>query len=118
MPRASLVLAALLLASVANAQSRTPTIDQLISLKRAGSPAISPDGQFVAYTVRETNWDDNRYHTEIWLADIKTGALRQLTSHAKKSSTSPAWSPDGTTLAFATDRDEKRQIYLIDPRGG
>jgi dipeptidyl aminopeptidase/acylaminoacyl peptidase len=118
MPRASLVLAALLLASVANAQSRTPTIDQLISLKRAGSPVISPDGQFVAYTVRETNWDDNNYHTEIWLADVKTGALRQLTSHVKKSSTSPAWSPDGTTLAFATDRDEKRQIYLIDPRGG
>jgi dipeptidyl aminopeptidase/acylaminoacyl peptidase len=116
--RARLVLAALLLSTAAAAQPRTPTIDQLISLKRAGSPAISPDGQFVAYTVRETNWDDNTYHTEIWLADVKTGGLRQLTSHAKKSSTSPAWSPDGTTLAFATDRDDKRQIYLIDPRGG
>ena len=119
MPRASQVLVALLLlTSVASAQSRTPTIDQLISLKRVGSPAISPDGQFVAYTVREANWDDNNYHTEIWLAEVKTGAVRQLTSHAKKSSTSPAWSPDGATLAFATDRDDKRQIYLIDPRGG
>jgi dipeptidyl aminopeptidase/acylaminoacyl peptidase len=44
--------------------------------------------------------------------------VRQLTSHAKKSSTSPAWSPDGTRLAFTTDRDDKRQIYVIDPRGG
>jgi dipeptidyl aminopeptidase/acylaminoacyl peptidase len=96
----------------------TPTIDQLISLKRAGSPVISPNGQLVAYTVRETNWDENAYHTEIWLADAKTGETRQLTSNTKKSSTSPAWSPDGKLLAFTTDRDEKRQVYVIDPRGG
>ena len=46
-----------------------PTVDQILSLKRAGSPEISPDGRWVAYTVRETNWDDNAYETEIWLAD-------------------------------------------------
>jgi dipeptidyl aminopeptidase/acylaminoacyl peptidase len=99
-------------------QSAAPTIDELISLKRAGGPAISPDGRFVAYTVREPNWDDNNYHTEIWLADTATGETRLLTNHPKKSSTSPAWSPDGSQLAFATDRDDKRQIYVISPRGG
>jgi dipeptidyl aminopeptidase/acylaminoacyl peptidase len=99
-------------------QAAAPTIDELISLKRAGSPAISPDGRWVAYTIREANWDDNNYHTEIWLADAATGETRQLTNHAKKSSAAPAWSPDGTRLAFATDRDDKRQIYVIDPRGG
>ena len=71
-----------------------PTIDALISLKRAGSPAISPDGKWVAYTVRETNWDDNIYETEIWLADAQSGATRQLTN-GRKSSNAPAWSPDG-----------------------
>jgi dipeptidyl aminopeptidase/acylaminoacyl peptidase len=96
----------------------TPTIDQLISLKRAGSAAMSPNGQWVAYTVRAANWDENNYHTEIWLADVKSGELRQLTSHAKKSSTSPTWAPDTSQLAFATDRDDKRQVYVIDPRGG
>ena len=121
---AVLLLAALLVQPGIDARpavqqgSETPTIDQLISLKRAGSAAISPNAQWVAYTVRDTNWDENNYHTEIWLADAKSGELRQLTSHAKKSSTSPAWSPDSTKLAFATDRDDKRQIYLIDPRGG
>jgi len=94
-----------------------PTIDDLISLKRAGSPVISPDGHFVAYTVRQTNWDDDRYDTQIWLADVQTGAVRQLTS-APKSSTAPAWSPDGRRLAFGSDRADKRQIYLIDPSGG
>jgi len=116
--RARIVLAALLTATSVAAQTQIPTVDQLIGLKRVGSPAISPNGQWIAYTVREANWDDNNYHTEIWLADVKTGDLRQLTSNAKKSSSSPAWSPDSTKLAFATDRDDKRQVYLIDPRGG
>jgi dipeptidyl aminopeptidase/acylaminoacyl peptidase len=94
-----------------------PTVDQIISLKRAGSPEISPDGRWVAYTIRETNWDDNAYETEIWLADAAGGATRQLTN-AKKSSQSPAWSPDGSKLAFSSDRTDKRQIYVINPQGG
>jgi dipeptidyl aminopeptidase/acylaminoacyl peptidase len=94
-----------------------PTVDQILSLKRAGSPEISPDGRLVAYTVRETNWDENAFETEIWLADAATGASRQLTN-AKKSSQSPAWSPDGSRLAFVSDRTDKRQIYVINPQGG
>ena len=78
-----------------------------------------PTADWVAYTVRETNWDDNAYETEIWLADATSTATRprQLTN-AKKSSQSPAWSPDGSRLAFASDRTDKRQIYLINPLGG
>ncbi|HEY7056595.1 MAG TPA: S9 family peptidase [Vicinamibacterales bacterium] len=123
MQRPTLIVAAVIAAgllarqSVGVAQASRPTIDDLISLERVGSPAISPDGSLVAYTVRTTDWEDNSYHTEIWLADARSGEPRQLTS-GKKSSTSPTWSPDGSRLAFASDRDEKRQIYLIDPRGG
>jgi dipeptidyl aminopeptidase/acylaminoacyl peptidase len=95
----------------------SPTVDQILSLKRAGSPEISPDGRLVAYTVRETNWDDNAYETEIWLADPRAGTTRQLTN-AKKSSQSPAWSPDGSKLAFTSDRTDKQQIHLINPQAG
>jgi dipeptidyl aminopeptidase/acylaminoacyl peptidase len=101
-------------------QKLAPTVDQILSLKRAGSPEISPDGRWVAYTVRETNWDENAYETEIWLADTTSGgnaAGRQLTN-ARKSSQSPAWSPDGSKLAFISDRSDKRQIYLINPLAG
>ena len=95
----------------------TPTVDQILSLKRVGSPDISPDGRWVAYTVRQANWDENAYETQIWLADTQTAATRQLTN-SKKSSNAPAWSPDGSKLAFGSDRTDKRQIYLIDTRGG
>jgi dipeptidyl aminopeptidase/acylaminoacyl peptidase len=94
-----------------------PSVDQILSLKRAGSPQISPDGRWVAYTVRETNWDDNAYETEIWLVEASGGTPRQLTN-AKKSSRAPAWAPDGSRLAFISDRTDKSQIYVINPLGG
>src|SRR5262249_54849277 len=116
------ILALALTLTTASVQTgaKVPTIDDLINLKRAGSPALSPDGKWVAYTLRETNWDDNLYKTEIWIADSQTGTVRQLTNSTSpaKSSSAPAWSPGGKRLAFASDRLEKRQIYLIDLNGG
>jgi dipeptidyl aminopeptidase/acylaminoacyl peptidase len=99
------------------AASNGPSIDDLISLKRPGGAAMSPDGRWVAYSVRQTNWDDDRYDSQIWLADARTGTAHQLTSGAK-SSTAPAWSPDSRTIAFGSDRTDRRQIYLIDVTGG
>ena len=98
-------------------EARVPTFDQIIELKRPGAVAISPDGTRVAFTVNETNWEDNAYETEIFLAPVSGGAPVQLT-RAKKSSSSPSWSPDGKWLAFVSDRTDKRQLYLIRPDGG
>jgi dipeptidyl aminopeptidase/acylaminoacyl peptidase len=94
-----------------------PSIDDLINQKRVGAPAVSPDGRQVAFTVRETNWDENAYETEVWVGDAATGQARQLTN-AKKSSMQPAWSPDGAWVAFVSDRDGKRQLYRIAVAGG
>ena len=93
----------------------TPSIDDLINLRRVGAPVISPDGRQVVFTIRETNWEENAYETELWLGG--SGALRQLTN-SKKSSLQPAWSPDGAWLAFISDRDGKRQLYRIALAGG
>ena len=108
---AGVVVLTLSLNLTLRAQASSPSIDDLLNLKRVGAPAISPDGGRVAYTVRETNWDDNEYETEIWLDD------RQLTN-ARKSSSQPAWSPDGRWIAFVSDRDDKRQLYRIAVQGG
>ncbi len=102
----------------APAQTATiPSIDALISLERAASPVLSPDGRHIAYTMRRTNWDDNEYETEIWLGDLEEGTVRQLTS-GPKSSSAPAWAPDGRRIAFLSDRQDRRQIYVINRDGG
>ena len=54
---------------------------------------------------------------QIWIAQTATGERYQLTS-GKKSSSAPQWSPDSRRLAFVSDRDGKRQLYLIAPGGG
>jgi len=108
----------LLIASLAFAQSgRTPTIEQSLSMKNVANPRVSPDGRLVAYQVQETNWEENAFENEIWIAVIATGERYQLTN-AKKSSTGPQWSSDSKRLAFVSDRDGKRQLYVIAPRGG
>ena len=82
--------AAAAVAGLAAQAPSEPTIDELLSLERVASPALSPDGGWVAYTVRETNWDENAYETEIWVAATASGESHQLTN-AAKSSTQPAW---------------------------
>ena len=114
---ASALAFALLSAATLAQAPHIPAIDDVINLKRVGAPAISPNGQRVAFTIRETNWDENAYETEIWIGDAATGQSRQVTN-AKASSMQPAWSPDGSTLAFVSDRDGKRQLYRISVGGG
>jgi dipeptidyl aminopeptidase/acylaminoacyl peptidase len=121
-----LIAASLVVVALAMPQAQTaavappkaaPTVDQILSLKRAGSPEMSPNGRSVAYTIRTTNWDDNAYETQIWIADARTATMHQLTA-GQKSSSSPKWSPDSSRLAFISDRTDKRQMYLINPAAG
>ncbi len=115
MRRVCAVVVVLLAATAAHAQS----IDDLIALKRVtGTPAVSADGRRVAFQVRETNWDDNAYETEIWIADAGTAASARPLTSAKKSSGQPAFSPDGRWIAFVSDRTDTRQLYRLSLDGG
>ncbi len=97
--------------------AQTPSIEQSLELRSASNPRISPDGRFVVYPVSKVNWGDNAFETELWIANASTGEKSRLTG-GKKSSTGVQWAPDSKRLAFASDRDGKRQIYLISPTGG
>src|SRR5277367_473026 len=110
-----LYLAAFLCVALASAQ--VPSIDQSLTVKSVQSAEISPDGRFVAYTVQETNWEDNEFVQQIWIAMLSTGERYQLT-HGRKSNQTPKWSPDSAFIAFASERDGKKQIYRISPTGG
>ncbi len=97
--------------------AQAPSTEQSVSFRRQAGAVVSPDGRFVAYASQKTNWDENSFETELWIADSATGNRYRLTG-GKKSSSSPVWSPDSKRLAFASDRDGKRHVYLISPTGG
>ncbi|GAB4024297.1 S9 family peptidase [Spirosoma koreense] len=107
----------ILLVSMRMTFAQTPTIDQSIAMKSVSNPQLSPDGKWVAYTVTRTNWEENAYDTDIWLASTVSNERFQLT-RSKKSNSSPAWSPDGKWIAFLSTRDDKSQVYIISPSGG
>jgi Tol biopolymer transport system component len=101
-----------------NAQRRIPTVDDLINVKSLGGAQISPDGKYVAYTVNETDWKQDAFVTQIWLANTATGKSFQVT-RGEKSAGNAQWSPSGEWLAFTSNRvGDKNQIFVIYPDGG
>jgi dipeptidyl aminopeptidase/acylaminoacyl peptidase len=89
----------------------------VLSLEGIGAPVISPDGTLVAYTVTTTDWDANRYDSEIWITGPGVDPY-QLTRTEDGSSGSHRWHPDGRLIAFTANRSGTRQIYTIRPNGG
>jgi len=96
--------------------AEVPTIDDLVSLKSPGEVSLSPDGRSLAYTVTETNWEDDRYEREIWLA--REGEESIAFTGAERSSFGPQWSPNGDSIAFLSDRTGKTQLYRMGSNGG
>lgn len=70
-------------------------------------PAISPDGRAVAFS----------YMGDIYLVDAAGGEARVLVSH-RAYDYSPIWSPDGTQIAFVSDRHGNFDIFTIPVSGG
>ncbi|HEU4632300.1 MAG TPA: S9 family peptidase [Gemmatimonadaceae bacterium] len=67
------------------------------------TPALSPDGDAVAFTVTTAREARNDRHQEIWLVPVDGGAPRRLTSPGYESS-NPRWSDDGSVLSFTSRR--------------
>lgn len=106
----------LLISNLAAAQ-HVPSFEEVISLRSVGGVTLSADGNTIAYTVQTTDWNENRFDTEIWLS--KNGSAPfQVTYTPKNSSTNPAFSPDGQWIAFLADRGNKNQIYVMKVDGG
>ena len=83
---------------------RSLELEDYYRLKSVGSPALSPDGSRVAYVVTTVLEDENRRHSEIWLANADgSGEPFRLTSPSYSAS-GPRWSPDGTLLVFSSSR--------------
>ncbi len=77
------------------------------------SPAVSVDGERVAYTRRTI--EAGEYRTRIWSVPYRGGRPEQLT--AGDSDLRPRFSPDGNTLLFLSKRSDSVQPWLL-PLGG
>lgn len=74
------------------------------------APAISPDGQKIAFmSRRDGNWD-------IYVVNADGSNLQRLTDDPAEDGL-PTWSPDGRAIAFASSRGDNWAIWAVMPNG-
>ena len=97
---------------------RVLTVDDFFASKRVDDPRISPEGQWVAYTVTNTDLKKDKSETSIWMIPENGGDAVRMTAKGYSAS-NPRWSPDGRFLSFKSSRNEKKsQVWTLDRRGG
>ena len=98
---------------------RPMTPEDLWAMERVGEPAVSPDGRWVAFTVTRFSLEENKGNGDLWLVPADGSAPPRRLTWNEGSDGGPAWSPDGTRLAFVSKRGEKPpQLYLLPLAGG
>jgi len=84
------------------------------SAQSALNPEFSPDGQWIAYQ-SDFEGDEN---SNIFIVHTRGDITRKLTD-TPADSAFPSWSPDGTKIAFISNRDHDREnIFVTDAEGG
>ncbi|HXI26418.1 MAG TPA: S9 family peptidase [Pyrinomonadaceae bacterium] len=113
-----------ILAFAISAQTRHPLkLDDLARFRNVSDPQISPDGQWIAYTVSTIDAKEDKSSSHIWMVKYDGTNDRQIT-FSNDGEGSPRWSPDGKYLSFTSGRSSGKQgvrgsqIWLLDRSGG
>ncbi len=101
-------------------KKRAITLDDLARIERIGAPALSPDGEWVAYTVSQTDTKEDKNQTHLWMVKWD-GSVRLQLTYGKDGASAPKFSPDGKYISFLSSRPgaaKGDQVWVLDRRGG
>lgn len=95
------------------------THETMWSMKRVGSPVVSPDGRQVVFPVTRPAYDEKQQSASLWIVPTDGSAKPRRLTTAHGPETGAAWSPDSKRLAFSAKRegDQTPQIYILDVAG-
>ncbi len=99
---------------------RLITAEDLYRFQIIKDARLAPDGKNVIYTLHRVNQKDEKKFSNLWLAPTGDAQPRQFTFGDQNDST-PRWSPDGSQIAFLSNRNDKDkppQIFIIPFHGG
>src|SRR5881409_1411317 len=102
MRRTLLIVAATLLA--ARAGARPLAVEDYYRLVAVQTPAMSPDGRWIAFIRSSIIEAENRRQGELWIVPADGSAPARRLSDPAVNASGPRWSPDGTLLAFSGRR--------------
>ncbi|MDQ6813755.1 MAG: S9 family peptidase [Bacteroidota bacterium] len=112
------VLVFLFLHSISQSAKRPLLPGDIYRLKTLTDASISPDGQWIAYTMTTIDSAKDKRNADIWMVSWDGKQQVQLTNSPDGES-SARWSPDGKYISFVSSRQGAgSQIWLLDRRGG
>lgn len=88
------------------------SVNDLVAMERISEPAVSPDGQWVVFTRRTTDFEANKGRYDLWLIGVDGKELRQLTKDPA-SDANPCWSNDGKFIYFISSRSGTTQVWKL-----
>lgn len=99
----------------AEAAARPMTETDLATIKRVGAPAVSPNGNWLAYQVTSTDPESYERTTQIYLQRVDGNNAEPVlvADHDGADEHSPAFSPGGTALYYLSDRSGSEQLWMI-----
>ncbi|HWO75414.1 MAG TPA: S9 family peptidase [Bacillus sp. (in: firmicutes)] len=90
--------------------------EDLLKLQFVGDPQVSPKKDRVAYVLTKMDIEKDGYYSSICVCDLE-GNSKQVTYYYDEKrlikDTAPKWSPDGTQLAFLSNRTGSKQVWII-----